>query len=215
MVYRLGKIILSLLILATTIISCTTRTQENDTERNITYPLFEDGDIAFRRGAGAVSHAVIIASRRGYHSHVGIVVKIDSTFCVIHEVPYEGEDRSDDKIRCQPINEYYNPQLADVGTVYRIPLDSTQRKHIRSYLLAQYRNQTPFDHDYNLEDTTHQYCSELVWNAYKQANIDLTQGRRTKVEIPTLSGTYIMPSDIEENPTLTTIYTITDSITEE
>ncbi|MFI3240865.1 MAG: YiiX/YebB-like N1pC/P60 family cysteine hydrolase [Bacteroidales bacterium] len=202
--------IITYLILVILTSSCTLRGVETNTERNINFE-FHDGDIAFRRGSGLVSHAVIIASNRGYHSHVGIIVELDSTYYVIHEVPYEGRNRKEDKIYCQPINQYYKPQLADVGTVYRITLDTLQRAQIRNYLLAQLQNETPFDHDYNLEDTTHQYCCELVWNAYKRANIDLTQGRRTQVDIIPFNGTYIMPSDIEENPTLTPIYSINDT----
>ena len=48
---------------------------------------FRDGDLAFRRGMGLTSRAVLAADRRGAYSHVGILKQLDGTWCVIHATP--------------------------------------------------------------------------------------------------------------------------------
>ncbi len=174
--------------------------------RNIPVQLC-DGDIAFRRGMGVVSHAVISTNNRGHYSHVGVVLK-DSVgrWCVVHEVPYEGEKHSDDKIYSQPIEEFYASDKACSGAIYRSDIDSIERAAICKYLLSQLQKETPFDHDYDLSDDSKLYCSELVWLSFLEAGIDLSQGRRTIVNMPPFNGTHIMPTDIELNDSLRLIY---------
>lgn len=203
MVFRYVVKIISLTLLC----SCSFDSVNYNTERNITAE-FQDGDIAFRLGRSLESQAVILASSQGHHSHVGIILATDSGYCVVHEVPYEGYGEKKDIIRCQPINQFYGTQLAETGIIYTIELDTIQRSNIRNYLLKQLENKTPFDHDYNLDDQNEQYCCELVWNAYLKANIDITEGRRTKVKLPLTKDIYIMPSDIEENIKLIPIYNL-------
>ena len=64
----------------------------------------------------------------------------------------------------------------------------------------------PFDHDYDLSDTTALYCTEFVEYVYSLAGIELSEGRRTEVSFPSLSGHYIMPSDITESDYVEPIY---------
>jgi len=68
-----------------------------------------------------------------------------------------------------------------------------------------YRN-TPFDNDYNLNDSTKMYCSELVWYAFKTAGVDITNKKRSKIDLPVFQGEYIFPSDIQTNKKLKLIY---------
>jgi uncharacterized protein YycO len=64
-----------------------------------------------------------------------------------------------------------------------------------------------FDHDYNLNDSTKMYCSEMIWRAYMRAGRDITDQRRTEVRSsPIYNGTYILPSDVYQNEYLTIVY---------
>jgi hypothetical protein len=67
------------------------------------------------------------------------------------------------------------------------------------------RARVPFDHGYDLGDTTRMYCTELVWHLFRREGVDLSGGRRTTLRMPALGGTFIMPSDIEKDPNLTLI----------
>lgn len=60
----------------------------------------------------------------------------------------------------------------------------------------------PFDHGYDLADTARMYCTEFVWHVFRGAGVDLSGGRRTRVGLPGMGGTYIMPSDIAAAPEL-------------
>lgn len=64
------------------------------------------------------------------------------------------------------------------------------------------RKGTLFDHDYNLADTSQMYCTELVEFAYRKADICLSEGRRTQINVPAMGGTYLMPDDIAANKRL-------------
>jgi hypothetical protein len=63
-----------------------------------------------------------------------------------------------------------------------------------------------FDHDYRLSDTTQLYCTELVWYVYGLAGTDITGGKRSELNAPLYSGTYIFPSDIYTNEAFSLIY---------
>ena len=198
MVYRFRQIA-KLLIISTTLltISCNqTKSSKQEEKRNIPVS-FNNGDVAFRRGIGAVSRVVLAANIRGSFSHVGVVVNVDGEWYVIHEVPYEGESRAQDKIYCEKIEEFFTPAKAESGAIYRYKdLDSLQRNQITNYLFKQLKDNTPFDHKYNLDNDKSQYCSELVWRSFLEVGIDISKGERTRINIPTLKGDYILPSDI-------------------
>ncbi len=206
MVLRGLKIATSLLLISTSLLVGCQSNREISQRRNITVEL-QDGDIAFRRGLGVVSSAVLMMNNQGTYSHCGVVVFHDGEWCVIHAVPYEGERLEDDKVYCEPIGEFYSTQKAQCGAIYTLKeLDNSQRKAVASYAKKHYESGTKFDHKYNLEDQTELYCSELVWRAYLEAERDLSQSRRTHVVLPPFNGIHIMPANIESNDSLTLIY---------
>ncbi len=186
--------------------SCSETRKRGEEKRNIPVAL-RSGDIAFRRGMGAASRAVLMANARGSFSHVGIVVNIDGEWQVIHEVPYESDSEEEDHICSEPIEVFLGEMKAASGAIYRLEeVDSLQRTTICKYVMRQFDQKTPFDHDYDLADTTHLYCSEMVWRSYLEVGIDLSEGRRTRVTMPGFSGEHIMPADIEQNDKLEQIF---------
>lgn len=206
MVLRYWQIVLFSAALCVATACGNSRESKKVEKRNIPISL-HDGDIAFRRGMGAASHAVVSVNRRGSFSHVGVVANLEGQWYVIHEVPYEGKSRDDDKIYCEPLGEFYNTIKAASGALYRLPgLDSVGRQAIRNYLLQQVAQETPFDHDYDLEDSGRQYCSELVWRSYLEVGVDISNGSRTRVTMPGFAGIHIMPADIENNSNLELLY---------
>lgn len=195
--------------------SCDLATQRmnigmNIENRNIAIE-FHDGDIAFRCGSGFMSKMVIAANPKGRYSHVGVIAKVNDRWCVIHEVPYEGRTTADDKIYCEEVDKFFDSNKAISGAIYRFEgLDSIHRATIRQYALQQLSLNTPFDHEYDLEDDSSQYCSELVWRSFLTTGIDISNGNRTYALFPGLSGYYILPSDIETNHSLIQIYHFED-----
>lgn len=206
MVPKYWKIV-AILILPLLVVACKRSQPQLVEKRNIPVE-FSNGDIVFRRGYGAASGAVLRANVRGSYSHVGVVMKSDGEWMVVHEVPYEGRSRDDDKIYVEPVGEFFNTIKAASGAVYRLleGLDSLDQQIVCRYLSRQVSAQVPFDHDYDLDDTTRLYCSELVWRGYLEIGVDVSKGSRTKVTLPGFWGTHIMPADIEQNCDLTLLY---------
>lgn len=167
---------------------------------------FMEGDIVFRRGKSFSSRVVLSADNGGAYSHVGIIFKRgDSAFYVAHEVP--GESASGiDKLEVESIPSFFSPEKAEAGAFMRVNCSFEDREKVIAGIVWAINAALPFDHDYNLEDTTKMYCTELIWYAYKKAGIDLVQGKRTVVSIPALSGEYILPSDIYNSSLLSCLY---------
>lgn len=163
----------------------------------------KQGDIAFRKGEGIVSEIVLHSDADGLYSHIGIIVIHNDSIKVVHSVPGEGDF---DGVKIEPIEVFYAPNRAVKGEIMRMPLTDSQRSLISERALEKASQRVIFDHDYDIEDTTKLYCTELVELLFAQCDVDLSQNRMTEVNVPGFSGKYIMPSDIYKNTNLTTIF---------
>lgn len=167
----------------------------------------ENGDIAFRRGIGINSRAVIHCDNNGKYSHIGVVVKQDNSVMVIHAVPGEHDSEDDfDRIKIEPINHFFRKEAAQSGEILRYPLSETQKYMIASFAKHKANEKIKFDHDYDLNDTSALYCTEFIQLIFANHGIDLSEGRRTSLNIPGMNGEYLMPSDIYKNKLLKTIF---------
>ncbi len=166
-----------------------------------------EGDLLFRRGMGVLGRAVTATDSDGQFSHVGIAVKIDDSWHVIHAVPDERDFEGDiDRVKCEPVESFFDQMRAGNGAVYRISLAPEQIEVATKNALRLSTEQRPFDHDYNLGDTTELYCTELVEYVFGLGGVSISEGRRTHVSFPSMTGDYIMPSDLTKNSRLNPIY---------
>ena len=168
-------------------------------EKCFEHIVFQQGDLVFRRGIGVKSRAVLHVDSLGIYSHVGIVVLKDSVFQVVHITPGERERGENvDKIKIETVSEFWRSDRAKYGAVYRLENNSFGEKAAQEALRL-LQKEILFDHDYQLNDTTEMYCTELVWYAYMQAGKDISFGKRSVLNVPLYAGTYIFPSDIYTN----------------
>jgi len=168
---------------------------------------FQQGDLVFRKGTGVKSRAVLHADSLGIYSHIGIVVLKDSVFQIVHITPGEREnDEKFDKIKIEPVSEFWRKDRAKHGAIYRLEEDNSFGEEAAQQALRLLNKGILFDHDYRLCDTTEMYCTELVWYAYTQAGKDISFGKRSVLNVPLYSGTYIFPSDIYTNNEFILIY---------
>ena len=177
---------------------------------NINSCSFEEGDIVFRRGIGAKSNVVLHADKDGLYSHVGIIIKQDSVFMVVHITPGEREKgEKEDKIKIELPETFFSKKRARSGAVIRLKDSIEYAERAAKEARQLYQKGIFFDHDYILDnDTSKMYCTELIWKVYLSGGKDITQGRRSKLEnFPLFSGTYIYPSDIFVNDEFKLIYT--------
>ena len=167
----------------------------------------EEGDLLFRKGTGVVGHIVTSVDNAGEFSHVGIVVRKDSAWRVVHAVPHEPDFKGDiDRVKIESVEAFLGRYPDATVGHFRTTLSAEQKAIAVSNALRLSSLCVPFDHDYNLDDTTSLYCTELVEYLYSLAGVSLSEGRRTELFFPSLSGNYIMPSDLTESSYLTPIY---------
>ena len=167
----------------------------------------EQGDLVFRRGTGVVGHIVTSVDNRGEYSHVGIAVSKEGAWHIVHAVPYEPEFDGDyDRVKCESLEAFvaHYPKAA-IGH-YRVVADKAIRTKAADNALRISSQGRRFDHEYNLEDSTEFYCTEFVEYLSSLSGLWLSEGRRTVVNFPSLSGEYIMPSDITESELVIPIY---------
>ncbi len=161
------------------------------------------GDIAFRKGEGFVSDVVLYNDADGLYSHIGLIVNHNDSIKVVHSVPGEGDY---DGVKIEPIEMFYATSRAVKGEVLRMELNDEQRRVIGEIAIKKGIDKIEFDHDYNLNDTTQVYCTELIKLLFNRIGINIVEGRSTRVNIPGMSGDYIMPSDVYRNKKLISIY---------
>lgn len=155
-----------------------------------------DGDLLFRLGQGPESRWVTVASR-GVYSHVGIALKADSQWMVIHAVPGENKDRNvPDTLKCESLDDFYLPGRAVSGARGRIDCSDEVAYAAASYALGKVRSHVLFDHHYRMTDTTELYCTELVYWAYLHQGVDLVGHQYSAGFAQGNSEWYIFPSDL-------------------
>lgn len=166
-----------------------------------------EGDLAFRRGSSVKSQAVLYADKEGEYSHVGMIVKEGSEFKVVHVTPGERQPgETVDKVKMESLDDFFACDKAQRGAILHFA-DVECAEKAAQYAKEFFEKEILFDHDYNLNDSTKMYCSEMVWRAYMRAGKDITDQRRTEVRnSPIYKGTYILPSDVYQNEYLTIVY---------
>ena len=166
-----------------------------------------EGDLLFRKGTGIAGRIVTSLDSNGEYSHVGIVVRIDDKWYVVHAVPHEPDFEGDiDRVKCEPIELFTSRYPQANYRHYRTTATNKQRKIAIHHALRLSAERRPFDHDYDLSDSTKLYCTEFVEYVYSLAGVSISQGRRTHITFPSLSGDHILPSDLTEGGNLKPIY---------
>lgn len=165
------------------------------------------GDIVFRRGLGAMSHAVTTADRGGKYSHVGVVADSCGVLMVVHAVPGELDYEGDvDRVKMDTPERFFSTAYAAIGEVFR-PQDSVRATQVAAQALEVYKRRVMFDHDYDDTDTTKMYCTELVTFALRRAGYDVSSLVYSDFRIPGMNVHCILPSAVARLPFLRSVST--------
>jgi len=135
----------------------------------------ESGDLIFRRTQTIEGETVLMLGG-GIYSHVGVISVEDKGVFVIHVVP-----SSPSKVRKEGWWKFVNDSVA--FAVYRVQTSPECRQ--KAALLAEaWVEKKPFDKNFNLRDDSSLYCTELVYDAYKNIGVDLVDGKYDAVLLP-------------------------------
>ena len=80
-------------------------------------------------------------------------------------------------------------------------LDSTQLATVENYLFS--CKNISFDHNYKLSDSTQMYCTELVYRAFLEIGIEITNVRH---RVPLVQEEVILPTDIFKSDKLVEVW---------
>ena len=175
---------------------------------------FRDGDLLLRCGHGLESQAVTYRSGSTY-SHIGLLQydSLHGEWMVLHAVPGEAKQGQPEYLKRESLSEFFAPERATVGAWMRINCpDSIARKTV-DYALQKIQDGVVFDNNYQLLDSTQLYCTELVWRAYMQQEIDISDGARS--EVPRTfcrEQECIFPSDIIQSKTTLFIHPLKSKV---
>ena len=161
------------------------------------------GDVVFRRGSGFTSHAVLIAEGgEGIYSHTGIVVDSAGVLMIVHAVPGEPDYESEeDYVKMELPEDFFHPTRAQQGAVYR-HVDSIKGLMAARQAWQTYQRHPRFDHEYDDNDTTAFYCTELVVHAYRKAHVPLTGVRCHHLHLVGFESDCVLPSDLRKSSDL-------------
>lgn len=125
-----------------------------------------DGDLVFRTGRDIVSRLVLSQGDSPRFSHVGIIIKRESSLVVVHALPQDGQ--SPGGVLVEPLSVFASSSNAsDIG-FYRVKgINTDSKNRIREYVLHQIGK--AFDDDFLLSEDGKFYCTELALKALTAA----------------------------------------------
>lgn len=184
------------------IAACTTL--DNSPPEGLDRVSLRSGDILFRRG-GSLESRVVLSADDGLYSHVAVAVSVGGEMMAAHAVPAESSSERE-ILKIEPLDIFFCRDRALTGAVGRFRLSDNEQRVIDSmaqYIVAQ---EIPFDHEYNLDDMSEIYCTELIWILYGSIDQDVTLGKRSKVDFGFFSRELILPSVIYNNPDIQIVW---------
>ncbi len=135
----------------------------------------ESGDLIFRR-TQTIEGEIALVLGGGNYSHVGIASVEDKGVFIIHVVP-----SFPSLVRKEKMLKFISDGVA--FAVYRVQTSRERRQRATSLAKA-WVGKKSFDRNFNLQDDTNLYCTELVYDAYKSVEIDLVDGRYDTTLLP-------------------------------
>lgn len=140
---------------------------------------FKECDLIFRKGRGMESQAVTMADGGALYSHVGLLIKENSSWKVLHAVPgEEAESGGRQILKKDPLELFTKSDRAVSIGIYRYDTTENALLKVKAEALRLFAKKVEFDHKYNIADTAKLYCTEYIWTVFKVVDVDLSEGRR-------------------------------------
>lgn len=189
------------LILFFTTISCKKnkieKTEEIDNNLSISSIKFENGDLIYRNGNGAISQFFKKTSLQEQHySHGGIISISNDSIYVIHteasEITHIGGAKK------ETINSFLK-NITQWG-LYRIDTTQAVKNKIVSEAMQYVEKETPFDFDFDSSTEDKVYCTQLLSLSINKAMgreiIKTQENASLHKKYYAVDDTYLMPNAI-------------------
>ena len=182
----------------TAVMSCSNNTKSCSQVMYDTTEL-RNGDLLFRNGIGYESR-VVTGLIDGKFSHIGIAYHDGRRWNVIHAVPGENEKGEPEYLKCEPIADYYCHSRAKLGGSARVSCIDSIANIVAERALQIVNRKVVFDNNYDINDTTELYCTELVRLVYLAQHLDLCDDRWHRIPVINTKTHVIFPEDIWNSP---------------
>ncbi len=132
------------------------------------------------------------------YSHVGLLVRTDGEWKVLHAVPgEEAESGGEQVIKCDPLNLFFRSDRAVSGCIMRYDTSEEVLSAVRSQAFRLFGKRVLFDHDYNRSDSSRMYCTEYVCYIFSLSGVDLAEDRWHR--FPMAQEKIVYPIDLVQN----------------
>lgn len=142
------------------------RFQSGNNNKVISYGILKNGDLVLRRGKSIESFAVYVFDKNRDYSHIGIVAVENNQPYIIHIVPDKPNT-----VRKDLPQEFLSNENASHYLVLRSNFSQSVLNNVSSTALQFYTDKLVFDNNYNIQNDSALYCTELVLKAFKKNNI--------------------------------------------
>ncbi|MDE7150097.1 MAG: hypothetical protein K2O01_06800, partial [Bacteroidales bacterium] len=93
--------------------------------------LFRSGDLVFRRGRSVSSDMVLLCEDKPTYSHVGLLVRTDSGWLVVHAAPDEADERGRyNRVTAETPYDYWQARRCRAAGVFRLPLSAAEAERL-------------------------------------------------------------------------------------
>jgi hypothetical protein len=132
--------------------------------------ILKEGNLIFRLGKGLWSPLFATLDTKTGFSHVGVLIKKNNEFYVIHS----DADDFDLKGGVQITKLEIFIEESRKFEIVKNSMPKQNKKKFINYLLKTLQNKIPFDDQFELSDNGEKmYCTELIWLASKYSGVEL------------------------------------------
>ena len=161
--------------------------------------VFKDGDVIFIRTRTWRSLLVrFLENPRGF-SHVGIIRIVGETPFVVHATP------NAKTVQAERAEDFLSHRKADMAGVYRLKDESKGAgtgEVASKKAWAYFKDNTPFDHTFDILKHDALYCTQLVWAAYKYAGVDFGEDEPDFLYDSVFYGKVLLPERLKRSKQL-------------
>ncbi len=127
------------------------------------------GDLVFRNGHGLISKMFQNCSlKEKKYGHTGLVIIKDN----IPYVAHVQQDRPGAALVVEQLSQFWNKSVCDEGALYRLDLNSSQKKIFTSLIHLNLKKNLLFDAKFDMDEHGHVYCSEWIRDLVVEATED-------------------------------------------
>lgn len=138
----------------------------NEAEIEYCNRTLQNGDVLFRMGYGAVSEWINQRQKSKFNvSHAGIAAQIQGKWMVVHSI--SGMLEAQDGVQISTLPQFILEAQPKSVFIMRYNLSKSKRLAAAKTALQYWQQGIRFDHQFNSDDSTAMYCSELIFYSYR------------------------------------------------